>query len=586
MHHFFAMPYPVSLLAIWLVSLGLSLTPLHAQVYLSLTAESYLHHQDTPRPGRYHIEVTPAFIDGLIDAHLAGEVILYRDFEHNLPYPDRATFDRYLAEQRRPEWDQALQALAKQPGVSDSLTQLEERRIACEACLNPVSRWFLQAGRDSSTLRDLAASPEEQLSLFKQIGKSRAGFQQMAGLEADQFQRYLMLSARFDQPEKEQATLSWEQGILLVSYFPLSDPRQAPVSHALFFDFDPEAVPWFLLKTTPLLAGIREESGAQALLTELQSDFAPLGYRMITEEGPGKWESLYVYAPGEDRQADILRKDSLRHSWPLEQALMSAEQLTSLYPRQSKSVSRWLDGRWTPEYLAQQPLNPWARAEQADFGWEATQAMIQSLTPQFFPDLAAGHLSSYRPGGTEETVPFAEMRNRRRQYALQLHRSQADPNARPNPDTLPTSWRSLEEQTYSWRLRGEYVWLMGKQTFEPRWLDIFWHPPGEDATAYPWLSLAWSDLAAREYVFDQEPLTERLRGDAYGYYPTQVNHSEINDPNHATMVRLILSRGAWDAFPGWLMAQQAPPTTGDGPAADWKAAWKTVRKAIRRSAYR
>lgn len=591
MHHLLPMIHLIRLSVVWLLGLGLCLQTLHAQLYLALTAEAHLHHDSMPRPGRYHLEGTSAFVEGLIGAHLAEKLTLYRDIEKNLPYPDRATFDRYLDEQRHPEWDEALDALAKEPGVRDSLAQLEARRETCTDCLSAASRWFLQAGSDSTTLRARVKSPEEQLSLFKQIGKSRELFRSMAGLSPEQPHRYLMFSARFEQSE-EQARLQWEQGILLVSQFPLGDRGQAPVLHAIFFEPNDEDVPWFLLKTTPLMAGIREEIGAQALLTEFRSDMAPLGYRMVTEEVSGTWQNLHLYPNDEGREADSLRKDSARRSWQLDRALMSAEQLTERYPRQSKAVSRWLPGHWTPDNLAQQPLNAWALDEQADFDWEATRLILSRFTPQLLTDLDSGKLMSYVPGQGHQDLrvgkerPFVVLRAQREDFALGLLQKGTPRSRTAEPDTLPAGWQSLSEQTYSWRLRGEEVWFMGEKAFQPLWIDLFWEVSMDSVAPYPFLSMAWDDFKARGYLYDGEPLTEVLTGSEYGYYLTQVNESVVTDLSHATMLRLILAEGAWDAFPTWLMAQQAPPATGDGEEKDWEEAWKEIRRAMRRSAYR
>jgi hypothetical protein len=591
MHHLLPMIHFIRFFWTWLLCLGLSHQALHAQLYLALTAEAYLPHDSMPRPGRYHLEGTTAFVEGLIEAHLAGKLTLYRDFEKQLPYPDRATFGRYLDEQRHPEWDEALEALAKEPGVRDSLDRLEARRRECADCLSAASRWFLQAGLDSTTLRSRVASPEEQLSLFKQIGKSRELFRSMAGLAPDQPHRYLMFSARFDQTE-EQARLQWEQGILLVSHFPLGDQGQAPILHALFFEAEAEAIPWFLLKTTSLLAGIREEIGAQALLTEFRSDMAPLGYRLITQAVSGKWQNLHLYPSGEGRAADSLRKDSARRSWQLDRALMSAEQRIERYPRQSKAVSRWLPGHWTPDNLAQQPLNVWALDEQEAFDWEATHSILSRFTPQLLSDLDSGQLVSYVPGQGHQDLrvgeerPFVVLCAQREDYALGLLREGVPRSGTAGPDTLPLRWQSLREQTYSWRLRGEAVWLMGEKAFQPLWIDLFWEVPMDSAAPYPFLSIAWDDFKARGYLYDGDPLTEVLIGEEYGYYLTQVNASVITDLSQATMLRLILAEGAWDAFPTWLMAQQDPPATGKGQAEDWKQAWKDLRRAMRRSAYR
>lgn len=586
----------------WWLLCWAALAPLTstAQLYLALTPESYLHHDSVPRPARYHIEGTSSFVDALVAAHLEGKLTLYRDYERSLPYPGKVAFDQYLSELRHPEWDAPLARLAeREAGVRDSLRNLQTRQQACDDCLALTTRWLLQAGRDSATLRNRAGgSPELQLSLYKQILKARNRFRRMAGLNPRGHHRYLLFTARYQQSE-EQASLTWEQGVLLVSHYPLGDRSQPARLEAVFFDPEDRDVPWFLLKASPLLAGIREETGAQALLTESRIDMTPLGYRLITEEQQGDWQALHHYTSGEARAADSLRKDSAQRSWQLERALLAPDELVNFYPRQSKTVSLWLDGRWTPDNLAQQGLNEWALDEIEDADWEATHLMLTRLTPQLLSDWSGDTLPMFRVSEGErhlrrgESQSFPAMLAAREQYArrhlgLLPPRTRSADTAQVDPDSLPplpAAWRDLSAQTYSWRIRGEYAWLNGLHTFVPLWLDLYWHPPVDTLAPYPLLSLAWADLEQRNYLFDEAPLSEVLIERDYGYYPTRVNQTQLDDLNRATMARQILQEGAWDAFPEWLIHAQDPPGSAADPEDAWKDAWREVRRAMRRTVY-
>jgi hypothetical protein len=590
-----------------LLAAGLAPTTLPAQLFLALTPEAYLYHDSMPRPGRYQISGTTAFVDALVEAHLDSKLTLYRDFERSLPYPSKGAFVQYLKELRHPEWDESLNQLAQTPGVADSLAVMRQRQASCDDCLALASRWLLEAGGDSITLRNQVKGPEEQLSLYKQIGKARDGFRQMANLDLSQPQRYLLFTARLDQT-KDQASLTWQQGILLASYHPYGDQRQPAKLRALFFDPNDLDIPWFLLRTHAMMAGIREENGAQALLTEFRTDMTPLGFRVITEEATGPWRSLNTYVSGDGRRVDSLQKDSARRSWHLERALMSPQQLATFYPRQSKSVSLWLDGRWTPDNLYQQGLNPWAFDEQEDTDWAKTHAMITGVTPKLLAALDTGTLALYEPSQSDQDLrrrveqSFPDMLAQRETYARTLlpdsaltptlaHVRTRSAEETTVPDSnaavfsLPTSWQNLEKQTYSWQLRGEMIWLQGLHTFMPLWLDVYWHPPVDSATPYPMLSIAWSDLEKQDYRLDETPLTEVLIAREYGYYPTQVNETRLGSIDHATMVRLILQEGAWDAFPEWLIQQVAPPGATKEVEDAWKDAWKEVRRNMRNTVY-
>lgn len=595
----------ISRFLLTLLLTGLSLSMLPAQVFLALTPESFLHHQSGPRAGRYHIEANTRFVDALVDAHLLGKLTLYRDFEKTLTFPRQAQFDAYLDQQRRPEWDAFLAEEAKRPLVQDSLEALNARKTTCEACLSRRSRWLLQAGRDSSTL--FINDPERRLSLFKQISKARHMFRDMAGVQPNQAYRYLMFTARFDQSEVRTA-LSWQQGVLLISYYPNGDPSGELSMDVVFFEPDDQDVPWFLLETTPLMAGIQEETSAQALLTESRIDMEPLGYRLPAEGEKGQyepWESLYRYPAEDTLGIDSTYKDSLRRTWHLENALISGQRLVSLYPRQSKAVSLMLDGTWLPDKPETWPLNEWARDQQADYDWEKTHSMLEQFSQKILSDLSTKQLPTYQATNDLSdlrngiTQTYGEAMAFRDAFALNLlpkkmsiQQARSGETAKPDtifttPASMPSAWRDPLAQTYSWRIRGEYIWLQGTLTFHPRWLDLMWEVPIDSVEPYPTVSIEWDDLAAKDYQVDGEPLANVLRDLEYGYYPTQLNATPISDPNHATMLRPILDAGAWDAMPEWLIQRGSPPKkkVGETTEKSWSNASKAVKKEMKKTAY-
>jgi len=614
------MKFPIAFAAVLVLLSGLGYSPLYSQdeqipqtVEVVFTPDMFPRRNVERSQGDYLISATPSFVDELVKLHLAGTLTLYRDGDLQIPYPNREQLEGYKKEVndmlppltgKEGEAMLAFDNTQRTRGLNSGRVAFGGRKPPCTSCLDSLTLWMLRYSQDYQSI--LGEGKEAQFSLAKQVRRSQVDFSFMAPYQYPNIitQPYFMMKGKASLTLAKGNTqgVKWQQGVVMVEF--QLNPKEGAASQiaSLHFDLKAKGIPWHMMELRPFTSAIVEGRSVRSILEQDRSALQIVGYKLPTDR---TWKSLFDDFGGRKWRQDSLRADSLLKAWQIRTPLYEPAELVRRYPLQSKFFTLYMDAAWPPPSFSHVPITDWTLKQHKKKDWAETHMMLDSLSQKILNEGSQGIIPLYSDRWTEVNfqlngrISWSEVVNYRNRYIsewlfpAEMAYVPSDEASQPRGEgaparpvtVIPENWVDLTSQTYTWQVRGHLLWTEGEVTFEPEWIDIIWEVPNE---LFPDLLLCsvpmWS-LVQADIRYKGQPILEVLESLDYGYYPMQINQSQLWSYDQATYYKKILESGAWDCLPPWLEKGYFP-STYENTADFWKQAWKKTKKELKGSAYR
>lgn len=562
---------------------------------LILTPEPLPRYATEGNLGGYRIKGTTEFVDELVSRHLNGDLTLYRDYRMEIPYLSMGPLLGYLdtANLGKPVWfaESGTESVGyRTRGMDAAPAEATGPEVVgdCEGCLSVQSWQWMMFGREAVSVE--YENREDLLSKIKQMWKLRTPLEVMAPLKPWLWNqdRFLFLTAAVLEDEKgEDVRMDIQRGVIMVE-FPLQRRGLAETDMAiLVFDPEDEQIPWEKLEVQIGMNGIQEAAAdAKKLLLEGQTNMAPLGYREgVDAPFQGFYGDLKVDTLWERGQFLV---DSVLSAWNASEVVNEYAVPTLEHPMQSKSYSIYLDAGWFSRPIT---ASDWTKGEHREKDWRNTQEWVQEASDSILTYWEKGELDGYAYHSIRSDVPTlmtaldAQVRVKRLLKRVVAHAHAVDFQV-AEPNRTEAEWDSLANLTrfdYSWKVDGKLIWYNGDVVFRPQWITLVWQDPKGIVPGFAIGSIEVMDLSLMGLTIGKEPIEDLLAGLDFAYYPLSVNGQRFQSLDQATMVKLIMEKGAWDAIPTWLEMGYFP--YGGGDDAFWESAYDRVRTAMKESEY-